>query len=153
MSFVDPDGEFPWLAAIVVGVFTYLSNAKSNTPSGKSSGNPSNWSWNPGNWNSVYVANVGYNTGGDWTFSGGVGPMYGPVPVYGYNTQYGPGIGVSNNGSTSMYYPGYENRVNNSIERNANTAINNARQVYVDNTWTALKHYLSWRWISCLYWR
>ena len=132
MSYIDRDGQFPWLVFLIVAAFMYLDNAHNNTPHNKDAGNPGNWAWNPTSWNSTIVGNVGYNTGGNWTFSGGIGNPNGLIPVMGYNTQYGPGVGVNNYGSTSMYYPGYENRVNNAIEQGANNAFNNART----SSWT-----------------
>jgi len=133
LRYTDPSGEFSWFPFGLYALFAYLYNSHDNTPKGKNPGNPGNWSWNPGNWSSSFVVNVGYNTGGNWTFSGGVGNPYSPMPMLGYNTQYGAGVGMNYNGSSSMYYPGYENKVNSAIEQNANKAISQARDEWAFN--------------------
>ncbi len=132
MSYVDPGGEIPVLVAVgIVAAFVYLYNAHSNTPEGKDKGNPKNWAWNPRDWfrkdGKGAVVNMGYNTGGDVTVSVGIGNPNGLIPVVGYSSQYGTGAGISYNGNSSLYYPGYESNVNNSIQQSVDRAIENAR--------------------------
>ncbi len=110
MMYTDPDGEiFEWIA---VGFILYFVNAKANTPKGKDANKPKNWQWNPIKWfsrdgNGVIV-NLNANTDGDLAFSAGVGNPNGPIPVAGYSNNNGAGLGIYNNGNTSLYYPGYD---------------------------------------------
>jgi hypothetical protein len=135
LKYTDPSGENPLLLILAIAVgFTYLYNAHANTPQDKDSGNPANWAWNPANWNSSVVVNAGYNTGGNWTFSGGVGNPNGPIPMFGYNTQYGAGAGMSYNGNTSFYYPEYEAKVNNTMGQAADKAVSQAREEWASYT-------------------
>ena len=132
LIYTDPDGEF-WQFLFALA-WAYGKGVNDN-----------NGQWNPAKWNSAVVVNVGYNTGGNWTFSGGVGSPNGSIPMFGYNTQYGWGAGLNNNGSSSMYYPGYENRINNAIGQNVSNSVNNLRQNYFydENVKTEWNSYVS----------
>jgi len=106
MSFVDPDGEFPWLAAIIIAGFTYLSNAQANTPKGKDPGNPGNWSYNPLDWfkdggHGFYITG-GYNPNG--------GDVYLNATYYNNSLQITGGIAKGDNYFSyggGVYYDGY----------------------------------------------
>ena len=134
LSYIDPSGEWWWIPVVLV--ITYVANAKNNTPQDKDAGNPANWAWNPRDWfgdgGSGVIVNVNVNTGGGVTVSGGIGDPQGTIPVVGYNTQKGVGVGISNNGSSNLYYPGYNY---NAPEQKVNQAINNARQIYKGTGW------------------
>ena len=85
--------------------------------------NPFKWDWSNANYN------VGLGFGGSGTTvwgSVGWGNDYG-IAV-GYNSQQGWGAGMNQNGSTSMYYPGYESKINQRIEQVTEQAVTQAQE-------------------------
>jgi len=136
MKYTDPDGKNP-LVLIGIGIFLafdYLMNAHNNTPKGQDAGNPGNWAWNPTSWfkstpnnpnPSGFMISVGGNLDGSSIYgSFSAGNLIGPMPSFGYSSDYGFGFGYNNNGSSNMYYPGYNY---NAPEQAAARAIDEAR--------------------------
>ena len=123
MTFVDPDGENPigWIIGGAILLFKWWHDGKK---ANDGEPNPTKWDYS----NANYTVGLGFGGQGTTVWgSGGWNNDYG-VAV-GYNSQQGWGAGMNQNGSTSMYYPSYENRVNNAIEQGVNNAFNNARNV------------------------
>jgi hypothetical protein len=119
LKYTDKDGEFPWLSVAVVAAFIYLHNAYNNrdqTPDANgnkpSNDNFSKWAWNPADWfkdgKPDIVVTVGTNSDGNWNGSLGVGGSGMLGPVFGYDSNKGPGYGYSyNNENSNLYYPSY----------------------------------------------
>jgi len=119
-------------------------NAHNNTPAGKDKGNPKNWAWNPVDWfkstpgnpnPTGVVISGGFNPGGGGFYGSiALGDVNGQMPSIGYHSNQGLGMGYYYNGNSYMYYPSYENRVNNAIGNNVNAAENHARDSYCQQT-------------------
>ena len=127
LIYSDPSGEV-WWHYVIVGAFFYSMAAKNNTPEGKNDGNPGNWEWRFWKWSYFQIS--GGTEGGKPYVSVSGGTPDGPNPAIGYSPNKGWGAGYSQQGQTNMYYSGYENRVNNSIEQNVNNAIYEANNQY-----------------------
>jgi len=154
MSYIDRDGQFPFLSVGIMVAFTYLMLAHNNTPKDKDAGNPANWAWNPGSWfkptpnnpnpTGIMVTVGGSPSGGNFYGNVAVGNTNGPMPAFGYSSDYGFGFGYNNNGSSNMYYPAYNY---NAPEQAADKAINSARTAYLwsngnDNWWSSAMNYI-----------
>jgi hypothetical protein len=130
LVYVDEDGES--LLLLIGGAIlgAYLGGLTSN----KGELNPLKWNWK----DATYILSVGNNTGP----SGGIGDSAGIgwndryTTNIGYNQKSGVGIEVGRNGSTNMYYPGYDY---NKPEKNAIAAteeagkLNNMQQQIKNN--------------------
>jgi RHS repeat-associated protein len=116
LIYTDPEGEFAWIAAGILLVYTYLKTAHDNTSPTKDAGNPRNWAWNPGKWNKSnfddpnsfnFMINIGYNPNGGGYY-GQLSVDFGKVSISGgfssgdnYTSVRG---GFSINGYGASYY-------------------------------------------------
>jgi hypothetical protein len=129
LVYTDPSGEFPWLAAGIVAIFTYFKTAHDNRDK-----ETDRWAWNLLDWfkkgnNTNIQFGISTNSSfSDFTIFGGIGSD-GIVPAVSYNTNYGLGVGNAiNPGFNEFYYTsinynaGEENLIRNinSIKRDWN---------------------------------
>jgi len=129
LKYSDPNGENPLF--IFVGFLLakwYYDGYTAN-----------NGQWNPVKWN-WQNANfmIGYSSQGNM-FSFGTGWNNSFSIVLGYNSNQGLGIGYSYNGNTTLYYQGYDNRVNDAITRSVNNVVHTVEEwgnsFYESLTW------------------
>ena len=137
LRYIDPDGEFPWLAVGIVAAFMYLKAAHDYAPK-ENQGNPLKWAWNPVSWFQpspdnpsgipYFEVGVGSSTdGSNAHINVSFGNPNQPMPSFGYNSNYGWGLGYNQNGNTNMYYPTYNY---NAPEQAVVKAEQNARDKY-----------------------
>ncbi len=126
LVYVDQNGEFPFLAAGIFAVFSYLKTAHDNRDmeTGK-------WAWNPLDWfkDEDFHMEIGVNTNtdfSDFTGYGGFGQWGQPTSSIAYNNNQGVGFGYHYpDGSNGFYYPSYNY---NAAEQNALRNIAEARK-------------------------
>jgi len=127
MNFTDPDGENPiaWILGGGILLFKWWNDGKQ-----ANHGEPNPFKWDYKNANYV----VGYSSQGN-TFTAGMGWNNNYGVMVGYGSDYGFGGGYSSNGNPNLYYPGYDNRINNSFrqaEQSIDATIDNARRARVE---------------------
>ena len=126
LVYTDPDGEFHWLAAGIVAIFTYFKTAHDNRyiETGK-------WAWNPIDWfkkgNNTNIQ-IGVSTNSEFSnFTTYVGVGSGNlIPAVAYNTEHGFGYGNAGNpGFNEFNYPSIDY---SAPEKNAIRNINSIKR-------------------------
>ena len=128
LKYTDPSGEFAeWIAVGIFATYMYLKTAYDNRDeNGK-------WAWNPSKWNmDDNEVRIGINTNSDFssfTYFGSAGPSS-FSPGVSYNTDQGFGIGGTQNGNSSFFYPNYNY---NAPVQNADASIDKTIAMHYDD--------------------